>query len=266
MSDFSTVEDTLFVPMLGRIYATEHFPNILNDSKALSLKSRLPRDLKGRDTQTQYTLLASAVRSTNMDRYIRDFFRREPDGVVVQLGCGLETTFYRCDNGKNTWFEVDLPAVIAYRRQMLGECERDRYLTADAFGEEWIKAVRTAYPVEPILVTASGLLYYFDTETVMGLLRRLRQYGRIEVLFDTVSGAGMKHMSRYMKQVGHSEAAMYFYVDHAQALADSVGCRLILEEPYYAHTEKKGLKLMTSLSMRVSDRFRMVKMIHLRME
>ena len=130
MPDFSTVEDTLFVPMLGRIYSSENFPHILKDEKALELKARLPENLKGKDTQTQYTLMASAVRSTNMDRYIQDFMRRCPDGVVVQLGCGLETTYFRNDNGRTVWFEVDLPEVIAYRKELLGESEcrdKDRF-------------------------------------------------------------------------------------------------------------------------------------------
>ena len=265
MPDFSTVEDTLFVPMLGRIYATEHFPHILNDQKALSLKSRLPASIKGRDTQTQYTLLASAVRSTNMDRYIRDFFRRHADGVVVQLGCGLETTFFRCDNGKNTWFEVDLPAVINYRRQLLGESQRDRCIAADAFGEDWIKAVRAEYPTEPILVTASGLFYYFEAKTVANLFKALKKYGNIGLLFDTVNGAGMKRMGKYRKQVGHSDAAMYFYVDKAQQIASQIGCQVLREEAYYAHTEKKGLKLSTAAPMRISDMLMMVKMVHLRL-
>ena len=265
MPDFSTVEDTLFVPMLGRIYATEHFPHILNDQKALSLKPQLPKSIKGQDTQTQYTLMASAVRSTNMDRYIRDFLRRNAGGVVVQLGCGLETTFFRCDNGKNTWFEVDLPAVIDYRRKLLGEHERDKCIAADAFGEDWIKAVRAVYPTEPILVTASGLFYYFEADTVLNLFKALKKYGNIELLFDTVSGAGMKRMSKYMKQVGHSDAAMYFYVDKARQVADQIGCRVLQEEAYYAHTEKKGLRLSTSLPMRISDQLMMVKMVHLRL-
>lgn len=102
MPDFSTVEDTLFVPMLGRIYASENFSHILQDKKALELKSKLPQNIKGKDTQTQYTLMAGAVRSTNMDRYIREFIKRNPEGIIVELGCGLETTFYRNDNGK-TW-------------------------------------------------------------------------------------------------------------------------------------------------------------------
>ena len=35
MQKLGVVEDTLFVPMLGRIYASEHCPQILHDKKAL---------------------------------------------------------------------------------------------------------------------------------------------------------------------------------------------------------------------------------------
>ena len=47
MPKFNAVENTLFIPMLGRIYASEHFQNILYDEKALSLKDALPKGLAG---------------------------------------------------------------------------------------------------------------------------------------------------------------------------------------------------------------------------
>ena len=71
MSRLGVVEDTLFVPMLGRIYASEYCPQILYDPKALELKKKLPSGLPEQDGQSQYTLLASAARSANMDRYIQ---------------------------------------------------------------------------------------------------------------------------------------------------------------------------------------------------
>lgn len=83
-------------------------------------------------------------------------------------------------------------------------------------------------------------------------------------MFDTVNRSGMKQMSKYMKQVGHEEASMYFYVDKAQEVADKFGGKVLREEPYYTHTDKKGLEFMTSISMCVSDMFKMVKMVHLR--
>ncbi len=265
MPELSTVEDTLFVPMLGRIYASEKFPHILRDDKALQLKEKLPENLRGQDTQTQYTLMASAVRSNNMDRYIRDFLKRNPDGIIVELGCGLETAFYRNDNGKNLWYEVDLPDVIAYRTSLLEPQQRDVPIAADGFEEEWMKKIRAEHPDAPLLITASGLFYYFPQYRVLALFRMLKKYGNAEVVFDAVNAKGMKRMHKYMKQVGHDDAAMYFYVDSGAEFANRVGARLLAEEPYYAHTQTKGLQFMTAATMKLSDRFGMVKMIHIRL-
>ena len=66
MSKLGIVEDTLFIPMLGRLYASEHCPRILYDQKALELKEKLPFGLLKQDNKSQYTLLASAVRSASL--------------------------------------------------------------------------------------------------------------------------------------------------------------------------------------------------------
>ena len=268
MSKLGVVEDTLFVPMLGRIYASEHCPQILYDKKALELKKKLPSDLIEKNMQNQYTLLASASRSANMDRFIRSFLERRPDGVIVQLGCGLETTYYRCDNGRTRWYAVDLPHVIDYRRELLPELERETYLAGDAFSEDWIRQVRTEFPDAPILVTAGGLFHYFEENKVISLLRMIGQSGNMEVVFDTVNKKGMAMMQKkYMKQVGHADAQMFFYVDSAKELAAKIGgnAKVIAEEPYYRHIPRNGLNLSTRLSMAVSDRLCMVKMIQLKL-
>ena len=268
MQKLGVVEDTLFVPMLGRIYASEYCPQILYDKKALELKKKLPSDLIEKNMQNQYTLLASASRSANMDRFIRSFLERRPDGVIVQLGCGLETTYHRCDNGKTHWYAVDLPHVIDYRRELLPELERETYLAGDAFSEDWIRQVRTEFPDAPILVTAGGLFHYFEENKVISLLRMIGQSGNMEVVFDTVNKKGMAMMQKkYMKQVGHADAQMFFYVDAAKELAAKIrgNVKVIAEEPYYRHIPRNGLNLSTRLSMAVSDRLCMVKMIQLKL-
>ena len=268
MQKLGVVEDTLFVPMLGRIYASEHCPQILYDKKALELKNKLPSDLIEQNKQNQYTLLASASRSANMDRFIQSFLERRPNGVIVQLGCGLETTYYRCDNRRTRWYAVDLPHVIDYRRELLPELERETYLAGDAFSEDWIRQVRTEFPDAPILVTAGGLFHYFEENKVISLLRMIGQSGNMEVVFDTVNKKGMTMMKKkYMKQVGHADAQMFFYVDAAKELAAKIrgNVKVIAEEPYYRHIPRNGLNLSTRLSMAVSDRLCMVKMIQLKL-
>lgn len=269
MPNFDSVQDTLFVPMLGRIYSSENFPAILTDAKALELKPKLPANLKGSDTQTQYTLMASACRSANMDRYIAEFLHHCPNGVVVELGCGLETTFYRNDNGRTVFFETDLPEVMDYRAELLPVPENCRYLSGDSFTGDWLEAVRAEFPEAPILATASGLFYYFEEDTVLDLMRKMQNHGQVEVVFDTVNKSGANQMAKkYMKQVGHEDAKTFFYVNDAQELVAKIGgdATLLAEEKYYSRTDKTGLSLSTKLTMRGSDLLNMVKMVHIRFD
>ena len=177
---------------------------------------------------------------------------------------GLETTYHRCDNGKTHWYAVDLPHVIEYRRGLLPEPEREFYISGDAFVKDWIIKVRNDVLDAPILVTAGGLFHYFEEHKVIALLRMIGQFGNMEVVFDTVNKRGMTMMKKkYMKQVGHADAQMFFYVDSAEELAAKIGgnVKVIAEEPYYRYIPKNGLKLSTKVSMTVSDQFKMVKMI-----
>lgn len=268
MSQLGTVEDTLFVPMLGRIYASHEYPQILSDRKAMELEGKLPESVKEADRQKQYTLIASASRSANMDRIIKEFLGKHPDGVIVELGCGLETTWFRNTSQYKGWFALDLPNVIDYRKSLLGEDTDIRYISADAFDATWMAQIRKDFPKEPVLITASGLFYYFEEEKVLKLFRSLQEYGSVEVVFDTVNSSGMKRMrSTYMKQVGHADAAMFFYVDDAKELVKKIGRRasVIAEEAYYRYIPKKGLEFSTSLTMRLSDLLMMVKMEHLKL-
>ena len=267
MQKLGVLEDTLFIPMLGRIYASEHCPQIYM-IKSIGIEKEAAVRLDRTEYAEPVYLLASASRSANMDRIIRSFLERRPDGVIVQLGCGLETTYHRCDNGKTHWYAVDLPHVIEYRRDLLPEPKREFYISGDAFVKDWIKKVRNDVLDAPILVTASGLFHYFEEHKVIALLRMIGQFGNMEVVFDTVNKRGMTMMKKkYMKQVGHADAQMFFYVDSAEELAAKIGgnVKVIAEEPYYRYIPKNDLKLSTKVSMAVSDQFKMVKMIQLKL-
>ena len=52
-----------------------------------------------------------------------------------------------------------------------------------------------------------------------------------------------------------------------EELAAKIGgnAKVIADEPYYRYIPKNGLKLSTKVSMTVSDQFKMVKMIHLKL-
>lgn len=268
MPELNTVESTLFIPLLGRIYATEHCPKVLDDQKAVALKTLLPVGLVERDMQrhSQYTLLASAVRSANMDQIVSNFLERNPNGVVVQLGCGLETAFYRSDSEQASWYAVDLPEVIDYRKKLLPEPDREHYIPGDAFDGAWLAQVETDHPNDPLLVTAGGLFHYFKEQQVIDLMRMLQKRSSIELAFDAVNRRGMAALKRkYLKQMGHGEATMSFYVNSADDLAQKLGgsARVLSEDKYFGKVDRSGLTASTRMSMTLSDCLNMVKIVRL---
>ena len=130
-----------------------------------------------------------------------------------------------------------------------------------------LQVLATQVPSVPnmtlILAVAVGVGIFL----VIALLRMIGQFGNMEVVFDTVNKRGMTMMKKkYMKQVGHADAQMFFYVDSAEELAAKIGgnVKVITEEPYYRYIPKNSLKLSTKVSMAVSDQFKMVKMICLK--
>ena len=263
---FNNISSTLFVPMRGRIYCTENFPNILKDEEALKLKDKLPPE-KG--SQSQYTYLASAIRSRNMDEYINNFLKNNPDGVIIEIGCGLETTYFRHKiNNNNQWYSMDLPEVIDYREKLIPIGENQKLIKGDILKTDWIVNIKNEIGNKPVLNIASGLFHYFTKTDVIKAMQNLMIFENVELVFDALNFLGIKGVKRYMKQLGHDDAIMYFYVNDANDLCHEIGgnAKLINEEKYYSKIPKEGMDFMTKASMIGSDLFYMVKMIHLKLK
>ena len=164
MPELSELSKTLYIPLVGRIYASRHYPSMIHDPKALGLESSLPEDAATMNRrQNEYTMVSSIARSVNMDRRIRCFLAAHPDAAVVSVGCGLETTYWRCDNGRALWFELDLPEVIRVRGELLSPGQRQVLIPGDMFDYSWIERVKE-YGERPTIVVVSGVFYYFEEE------------------------------------------------------------------------------------------------------
>lgn len=265
--NLNNLEETLFIPMRGRVFASKKFPYILNDKKAIEIAEKFPKFYMDMKDDTEYTLMASAIRSTNMDRYIQNFFSKNPEGTIICVGAGIETTFYRNDNKKAIWYEIDLKEVADIRRKIFGENKRDIVLDYSMFDYDWINIVlKNAKP--PYLIIASGVFHYFEKKSIIEFLRKVKELNEVEVVFDTVSKLGMKATKRYMKKLGKDDAYMYFYVENANKLVEEIGENTIVldEKDYYSFIKnKKDFKFITRISMNISDFFHMVKMVHLKL-
>lgn len=119
-------------------------------------------------------LVQCVVRLREFDRFVRDFLVRHPAATVVHLGCGLDARFQRVDNGQVRWVDLDLPDVIALRRRLLPETDRNRYVAASAFDPGWMDQLAAA-DEDSVLFVAEAVLPYFEEANVKDLIVALRR-------------------------------------------------------------------------------------------
>jgi O-methyltransferase involved in polyketide biosynthesis len=108
-----------------------------------------------------------ALRTKAFDREVRRFLQRHPAGTVVALGEGLETQFWRLDNGSVRWVGVDLPEVEDLRARLLPRAERVTSRGESATELGWLEELARG----PTLITAQGLLMYLRREDVDAIVR-----------------------------------------------------------------------------------------------
>ena len=75
----------------------------------------------------------------SFDELVKNFIEKNPDCTVVNIACGLDTRFYRMDNGKITWYNLDLPETIAIRNQIFEESGRVSTIGISALDPAWSK-------------------------------------------------------------------------------------------------------------------------------
>ena len=159
--DLSGIPETL-LGNLGRRAAAARL-GALKDPMAIEVVDRLEYDFG--DSSRGARL--HAVRVATFDAAVRRFLGSHPAGTVVALGEGLETQFWRLDNGQVRWLTVDLPETMDLRHRLLPDGPRQSSHRGSALDLDWVDRLD---PTDPILVTAQGLLPYFQRDQVHDLI------------------------------------------------------------------------------------------------
>jgi O-methyltransferase involved in polyketide biosynthesis len=169
--DLRGVPETLLWTLYHRAVEARRPGAVLDDPRAVELVDRLDYPFEerfGRGELGQW----QALRVACFDREIRRFLAGESGGTVVALGEGLETQFWRVDDGRVRWIGVDVPEAIALRARLLPDSDRRRSVACSALDERWLDEVPGA---KAVLVTAQGLLMYFELHEVHRLLAACAQ-------------------------------------------------------------------------------------------
>ncbi|CAN5469785.1 class I SAM-dependent methyltransferase [soil metagenome] len=177
--DLSGVPETLLWPLHARASEARRPDSPFQDPKAIKLVESINYPF---DAKFGYPQQVLALRELSFDGVVEDFLRRHPAGTVVALADGLNTQYWRIDNGQSTWLSVDLPDVIDIRRRLLPDPDRLRSVACSALDEQWMDLVDAD---KPLLITAQGLFMYLHEADVYGLIRRCAaRFRGASILFD----------------------------------------------------------------------------------
>ena len=209
------VEETLMIPLWGRAIATQR-GGLIDDPAAVDLVGRLEYDFELKLNHARAIAPMLAVRAARFDEAVRDFIDRHPDGVVVELGCGLDTRWERCNGSRVDWFDLDMPAVISLRQRYFQDGERRRMLSAPLQDTAWRDLVG---PRErPFLFVAEAVLYYLEPADVGQFLRSIAAgFPFSSIVFDTIGTGAMSRQDGH-PLMRHFDARFKWAVDDVQAL------------------------------------------------
>ncbi|HEX9921251.1 MAG TPA: class I SAM-dependent methyltransferase, partial [Anaerolineae bacterium] len=181
MKLLSAVSETAIITLKSRVLEAEKSNPVIKDDigrKCLeNLRARLPIDTRRRilDRKLPSSLtIYAALRARKYDTYARAFIEENPAGLVVSLGCGFDTRYWRVSGQAWNYVEIDLPDVIAAKEEVLGDMITYPMIGCSVLAESWVEEIQ-ALQHEPILFLAEGLLMYLPKAAVIRLFNTLAE-------------------------------------------------------------------------------------------
>ena len=215
----NTVQETLILPLYSRKLCTELYPNLYRDETAVCLLEQIDYDFSeakrnSRSLMQRFGALEVAMRQKDLAFEVREYLKKHPCAAVVNLGCGLDNTGRACDNGNCKIYNLDFSNVIAVRNELLPAGEREKNIPCDLKDTAWFDRIDATGGA---VFFASGVFYYFLTEQVKGLVKKMADAFPGGVLvFDAANRTAVKMIAKtWLKSAKIKDVGAYFAVSDA---------------------------------------------------
>ncbi len=213
----NSVQETLVIPLLGRLVGSERFPELFSDPAAKRICGSLDYDFAEKKKKMEsaaglFGALEVAQRQYDLRCEAEEYLKDHPKAAVVNLGCGLDDTFSKVDNGQCKGYNIDLPDVIKVRSDLLPADERETNLACDLNDLSWMDKIDASGGA---VFFAAGVFYYFRTADVKKLFAAMAERFPGGVLaFDSCNERGAKLMRKtWLKEAGITDVSAFFSLE-----------------------------------------------------
>ena len=219
----NTVQETLVIPLFGRLVCSEHFPELFSDPEAKRICDSLDYDFAEKRKKMEsaaglFGALEVAQRQYDLRCEAESYLKEHPKAAVVNLGCGLDDIFSKVDNGRCRGYNIDLPDVIRVRNELLPAGERETNLAFDLNDLSWMDRIEAG---DGAVFFAAGVFYYFRTEEVKRLFSAMAErFPGAVLVFDSCNRRGAKLMRKtWLKEAGITDVDAFFSLEEESELA-----------------------------------------------
>lgn len=205
MNILNSVEETALITLRSRVIEAGKKDALITDHMGAEILKKIsgliPADIRKRILESNLPSSASihiALRARKYDKYTRLFLQKYPGGLIVNLGCGFDTRFWRLGIHQDQYIELDLPEVITVKKNILGKDAVYRMISCSVTDPDWIKQI-TSIQKEKILFLAEGLFMYLHKEDVKQVFKQLDAvFTSSEIVFEVVNEMYTKGMWKKM--------------------------------------------------------------------
>lgn len=261
-----TIQETLLLPLWGRAYETQKNNPRLIDKKAVEIIKKIDYDFSTIEKTQSMSQHGWVARSLHTDKMSLEFIKKHPEATIVNIGCGIDTTFSRIDNGKIMFYELDLPDVITLRKNFYEDSNRHKSIASSFLDTEWFEEIKVR---DSLLFLAGGVLYYFEEEQIKKFFIQAADYfKKCDFFFDSLSPMGIKIGKKQILKKGGMGMSMGvgWGLKPIRTLEKWDKRIKVINTIPMSKGMKKGIPLLTKLVFTIPDMLGVCSMVHVRME
>lgn len=276
-----TVVNTMVGPLWARAFYGQKYPEILTDPDAPHIFEKIMSFYP--DSAYEFSVmekfvdemagLGFIIRARTFEDLIKEFMKTNPEGIIVNIGCGLDTTFFRVDNGTITWYDLDLPEALEYRKKFIENQTRNIYIAKSLFDYTWFDDIQfdaETIAKKGIFFFAAGLINYFKEDQVIDFITKISsRFPDAMFAFDNPSSSANKIVNKKMKKLKVTGSDFYFAVDDPVSQLESYSPHIKVVDwfSFYARIPRNPKwKPRTKLKIYFADKLKLFKFIVLKFQ
>jgi len=254
MNIISEVSETALLTLRARVSESLMENPILNDPVGKICLDRIKNVLDPELVDRIFSLKLSpvltrhlALRARKYDSLSSEFLKEHPDGLIISLGCGLDTRFWRLPEKDFKYIELDLAPVIEAKSDVLTDLITYELIKGSVLDDEWLEKVKSIQS-EKVLFLAEGLFMYLPREEAIKTFRKIAEVFTLSRLVVEVvnekytRGKWKKMVERKMKRSGGTTAGSQFnYGIKNPAVFESYSDKIMVREAW-SYLEEKEVK------------------------